>query len=665
MKFFFFFILIVQTTLANAFNFSPICTKSMHEGLQRFDNKITFEQWGKFIKGDQFNKCPLTKKFLQYVFYQHPKQQHYSPYEIIDFIQKNPHWPGKTTLKAKIEEKITFSPEYAMKIVQWFDDNSPTKGTAIWAYTQALSYLGQKYKLKKMVKKLWVEGQFDKSTDYLFYKTYRKILSPQDNHQRVDNLLWKKTYGSAKIMIPRLSDSYKLLTQSRLLLQQLKPGVDWHVKKAHPQFKDHLGFIYDRLVWRREKKKNTEALSLFKDKIVPSHRKKAFWHERHILTRRALEKKDYARAFSIIKDHGLQRGANFAMAEWLAGFIALRFLNKPREAERRFLNLFNKVKGPISRSRAAYWLGKTYDILNNTKKADKFFSIAANYRTTFYGQLAACSIGIGSEHYKFKKTQISSLVKNTVELRQFAKLLVLLSHSPKAYDWTRFFAINLAKRSKTRDEEIYTIQFITKWAPSFAVEAARTLSRKKEVYIPEAYPAKIEITRRDPKDKSLIFSIIRRESMFAYKAISHAGAMGLMQMRPFMAKNIAKKHKIKLRNVNEIIVNPKLNIILGSAFLQDLLIMFNHSYPLAIAAYNAGEGVVKKWLKIYGDPSKGEIDWIDWMEQIPYFETRNYVQRVLEQIYIYRTNYDMGSKEHPLITYYQARPLSKKNTLKN
>jgi len=601
------------------------------------------------------NQCPLTFKFLRYISYLSEENNATNPLDIINFLEKNPSWPQKKKLRDRIE-KLTpvFAKKYCKKIpiklVKWFLKFPPNHGDALLIYARGLK---QHYKdealLKKIIKEAWHKGRFSQKSERKFYNLYNSFLTEKDHWERANLALWDKKHSVARRMLPKLSKKHKLLVQTRLYLQEKKGNIKKHVENCKKHFKNYSGFLYDHLVWHREKRKNDMAFSLCKNIPIQKVKSKLFWREKHILARRALEEKNYQRAYELVSNHGLSYSSDFANAEFLSGWIALRYLNKPKIAEKKFRALYLKVSTPISKSRMAYWLGRAYEAQKKPQEAKIYYKKAALFKTTFYGQRASEKLGLPKSIYLFKKNITDKKTKKITGNKTFAILIKMFSKVPSSYKWQKSIVLNFANQAKSMPEKIHTLELITKYTPHFSSDAARVMNMKGEVFIKEAFPAMYRKHINDNIEPSIAWAIMRRESGFNYKAVSTAGALGLMQLMPKTAKQIAKEHKIKFCRANSLLEKPPLNVQIGTALLKKLLSYYNGVYPFAIAAYNAGEKNVDEWIRVFGNPNKEEIDWLDWLESIPFYETRNYIQRVLEHLHIYRINYGDETIPHPLV----------------
>ena len=343
--------------------------------------------------------------------------------------------------------------------------------------------------------------------------------------------------------------------------------------------------------------------------------------------------------------------SDFLYLEWLAGFIALEFFNDPKLAKKHFLNFFTLLKDweeksnylneigyhkdiislDIASARIGYWLGKTFIKLGDKKSAQKFFSLSANYDYSFYGQLSLERLKINpSPRYVTKKDSKGFKINNQKDLVEVAASLYFAERGVLS----DYIFGHLAKGLS--EQERYKLCHMLQDAGF--IKGSLTVAKKStENGTPlhsELFPTSKDFVFDQNVDKSLVLSVIRQESEFFRAAKSRTGALGLMQLMPNTAKEVARKLKIKYKK-SKLITNENYNIRLGSYYLKYLLKRYDGSKVLTLAAYNAGPANLKKWLSNMGDPRKKGIDPLVWIELIPYPETRNYVKRVLEAIWIY------------------------------
>jgi len=360
----------------------------------------------------------------------------------------------------------------------------------------------------------------------------------------------------------------------------------------------------------------------------------AWWAERQTIARRVLATGDAALAYRLVEQHGLIEGNSYSEAEFLLGFIALRYMNNPELAFDHFSRILTRVSTPYAKARAGYWGGRSAEAQAKSEVAAKLYAAAADYMVTFYGQLAAHRLGRDAPPHP-----VPEPVPDPVELARFeqnevvraARIFLKLGYR----DQSKAFLLNMADKAKTPTQfAMLAILAETNGRIDLAIAVAKRAIEAGTPLMIHGYPV-TAIPSGGTVEHALLFAITRQESAFDRDAVSRAGARGLMQLMPATASEIANKLQLPF-SVERLTADGTYNVLLGRAYLETLLDDFGGSYALAIASYNAGPGRVRQWLRDYGDPRGGKIDMVDWIESIPIGETRNYVQRVLENLQIYR-----------------------------
>ena len=358
-----------------------------------------------------------------------------------------------------------------------------------------------------------------------------------------------------------------------------------------------------------------------------------WWPLRHWSARTALNNQDYDVAYRLASNHGFSRGLGFAEGEWLAGWIALRFTKQPAKAHGHFMRLFNGVSTPVSRARGAYWAGEAARAMGDEDKAASWYQHGANHMSTFYGQLAAKRLGRPITAALPRSTEPLPGERQEFARRELVQIVRLLGQLEQNYTKKRFLD-RLRKLATTASEYALTAELaLEQGRPDRALRTAKD-ARRAGLILPEHLYPLPPLPETEGLDRTLLLAVIRQESQFYSQVVSGAGARGLMQLMPGTAKRVARKLKIPYRR-RKLTEDPAYNMRLGTAYLSQMLDRYDGSRLLALAAYNAGPGRVDRWIKRFGDPRKPGGDAVDWGERIPFNETRNYVQRILEAVPIY------------------------------
>ncbi len=349
-------------------------------------------------------------------------------------------------------------------------------------------------------------------------------------------------------------------------------------------------------------------------------------------------KKRYKTAYKISSEHSLSSGPEFAEAEWLSGWIAHTFLKSQEYAINHFLNFYDNVGYPISLARGAYWLGKSYKALNNDKEAEKYFIEGSKFLTTYYGQLSFNEINKGGEFSLTDESGFSKEFEKEFSKNRLIRIVKILKELDRT-KYSKAIVKHLATINIDEGSEVLAARLATELERyDYAIQISKKASYEKRFLLKYNYPiitTPREINKKIMPSSEIILAIIRQESEFDRKANSYVGARGMMQLMKYTAKTVAKQAKLPY-SISGLTRDPEYNIKLGSYYLDSLLDDYAGVYPFAIAAYNAGPNRVKTWRRVNGDPSKNQLSYVDWIELIRFKETRNYVQRVLENVNVYK-----------------------------
>lgn len=552
-------------------------------------------------------------------------------------------WPGLRRIRIHAEEAIAVSALSASERVGWFEANDGAiSGEGMAAYAIALSQMSREKEATEIVRDAWRGTVFSRATEKDVLNRFGDKLSQNDHEARADFLLWggRGFTGAASRLKPRVSSGYRKLIDARVaLISRRGSGVDAKVSAVPASLKSNSGLLYNRARWRRTRARNqsgaTSLLVQIDGANVPPNGRDNLWDERNIALRVALKAGDHETAYQLAAPHGMTSGADFAEAEWSAGWIALRLLNDAERAAKHFKQMKEGVSTPISLSRASYWLGRAYDSMGDTEQAQEAYRAAAVHNYAYYGQLAAERVE--QREFVLSSTPVpSEEERETFRNRKIIKVVRLLGEASEQ-GLFRQFSYHIDDLLQTPTEQVLLSELGNEYQyPDIGVRGGKA-GLGRGIIAPEAaYPVISFPLRREVQvEDALVLALSRQESELNPRAISHANARGLMQMLPSTAKSQARREGLSYRT-SWLTDDPGYNMTLGASHLDDLLGQFNGSYIMTAAAYNAGASRPKRWVVDYGDPRRGEIDPIDWVEFIPFSETRNYVQRVLENVQVYR-----------------------------
>tara|TARA_B100001996_G_scaffold5505_1_gene4646 strand:- start:1044 stop:3266 length:2223 start_codon:yes stop_codon:yes gene_type:complete len=563
-------------------------------------------------------------------------------FDYAGFINANPDFPRIERLRYLAEHKINLKNITASRLIKWFGSREPHSGYGKLMLGESLISTGQNAEGINLIKEGWVSAKLSRADMKYLRKKYKKYLNKEDYIKRADYLAWENKHWDLKRMLRYLPKDYQALYTARQLLMSKSYGVDDAIAKVPSHLKNEIGLKYDRLKWRRKRGRTESSIEILQN--IPRDPKKLvrpekWWKERAIITRSLIYKNKYPLAYKISSSHSMFEGPEYAEAEWLSGWLALAFLEDPGLALQHFQNFFNNVGYPISLSRGAYWIARTYEKLKNEKLARKWYKEASKYKTTYYGQLAFIKIypddffALEESSIKIKQEYEKKFNKN-----RLVKLAILLKELDKI-KYAKDIIKHLAKDNVEDGSEIIAGKFAASLGKyDFAIQIAKQASYEKRFLNEINYPiinTPEYVNNKRMANQELVLAVIRQESEFDPKAHSYAGARGMMQLMTYTAKLVAKQSKLPYSK-SKLKSDPNYNIQLGSYYLSGLLEEYEGSYPFALAAYNAGPKRVRYWRKINGDPRKRQIDYVNWIELIKFKETRNYVQRVLENVNVYK-----------------------------
>ena len=554
--------------------------------------------------------------------------------EIAGFLNGASEWPQRRLIRRRAEEAMPPSmPDD--EILKWFDGRRPLTAAGGARLGGALLNQGRKAEAVKVLRSVWVSGAFGAKQERQFYKRFRRYLTREDHIRRLDRLLWNGQYYPVRRMYRRVNPNYRALAEARTALRRFRGGVDRAIARVPESLKNDPGLIYERLRWRRRKGRDQHARELLGTQPGDLVRPRRWWREREILARRALRGGHITAAYRIAKQHGQQDGPGYVEGEWLSGWIALHFLGDIDVAYGHFNNLYRIAKYPISRARGAYWSARAAGAMKDAKRARFWFRQAAKFPTTYYGQLAMQKTAAEKDLSLPPHPHTDDVVERGFIQHELV-MIVRVMNAAGLQELLRPFIQRLSNLGRTPGWMAETAGLAREAGrPDLAVLVAKTALAKGINLVEAGYPLLPPSRIKSPLEAPFIHALIRQESAFNHEAVSHAGARGLMQLMPATAKRVAKKNNIPYQR-RRLLEDADYNLHIGQTFLMELLENFDNSYVLTLAAYNAGPKRVRRWIKRNGDPRDPGVDAIDWVELIPFSETRNYVQRVLENLHVYR-----------------------------
>lgn len=551
--------------------------------------------------------------------------------QIAAFVAANPNWPSQDALKRRAEEAMDgATPDPVARA--WFQAREPRTPDGAAHYALVLLAAGEKAEAEKVARQAWVNFNFPPGTEQDFYNRFSTLLRTEDNAARLDRLVWDGQDQAARAMFPYVEPDQRAAADLRLRMRRGDKSAEPAVANLPPALQNSPGILFERTRLARQANNDDMARALLFAAPANAPRPDVWWNERSILARRSLTQGNVTDAYKIAANHGLSEGAAYAEAEWLAGWIALRYLNDPEAAKRHFDAMGARVATKVSRARAAYWSGRASEAAGRPDEAANAYHAASRHSVTFYGQLSAARVGQAEPNLiEPVATPQERQAFDRNELVQVVRLLQQVGRP----DMADHFIDRLDDTANTAAEQGLAVALAHEVVrPDMAVRLSRRAKRDDAVFLTYGYPT-AAMPGGDGPEQALVNAMIRQESAFNPQAVSSAGARGLLQLMPATAKHVSQKLKIGYAP-QKLTSDTDYNLKLGRAYMGQQVDDFAGSYILAVAAYNAGPGRVRQWLRIYGDPRDPEVDAVDWIESIPFTETRDYVQRVLEGVQVYR-----------------------------
>jgi soluble lytic murein transglycosylase len=555
-------------------------------------------------------------------------------------------WPLRGTLQARAEAAIT--PDMpAASILAWFGAKAPNSSIGKIRLGEALVATGEKTRGGALIRQGWAEGSFDTAIELAILQQDGAYLTPESDRARLDALLWRGEITAARRELARVDAATAEIANARIALASFGlPKAQALLEPLRDSSDPGLLFDWARALRLAERDREAHAMLLRAPAaaLVKEHAAR-WWAEVNVQARDALASAEPRQALDLLQHAGFAAGDPYVEQQFLAGFVALRFLKDPNTALAAFQKLEAGVSRPISKSRAQYWQGRAYEALGDNSSALAHYRLAAVYPETFYGQIALAHID-PSPALHLSDTIVEAVGPAELDSDPLMPEIKVLAELGQTGSLRQFVERDAETFPAPRHVKRLML-LLNDWGyPEIAVRLAKTLSYGGTSMPAFTFPLIALPAYSGPgtaPDPALVLGLIRQETEFDAYAVSSAGARGLMQMMPASAKVAARQANLPYQP-GALLSDTSYNMQLGMTEYRGHLDRYGGSLVLAVASYNAGPNNAKKWLAANGDPRV--TDPIDWIEQIPFGETRNYVQRVLENTQVYRAR--LAGKDAPL-----------------
>lgn len=633
---------VVAPAPASAQEIAPL--PSAAERMRLRDGMVAAENrdWGTVASLRDSATDPLIRHMLQWRWAAAPEAPLYFN-DIKQALDELQGWPGRTSMRQRAEQAIfdsTLSPNDRIAFLR--QDNGPITGDGRIALAMALRDAGQRSEGNEMARAAWRNDALTTATEDRALQEFSSVLTQEDHAARVSGLLWRDQRTAAQRLFARISPADRALAQARIAVQtRQRRGLQAAIDAVPASRQDDPGLLFDRAQYRRRTDQPVDAMQMaarIDPQAAPLAARSDIFKERRLYVPRAMRAGNYQLAYQLVSNHGLTSGESFADAEWLSGWISLRYLSNPQRAAEHFSHLADNVSSPVSLSRALYWRAEAQRALGNTAESERLFDEAARFNFTYYGQLAATR-GNRTAMLSLPETaQVSDAARARFNNRELVRALRVMAEVGAQSDFESIAFYLDDTLDDPMEMELLSQLAREQSYHRTALRSAKAGLFRNVVAVSSAYPLidlPATVQTQGRIEPALVLAIIRQESEFDAGAISNANARGLMQLIPSTAQLQARREGMTYERA-ALTADPQYNMTLGSAHLADLVNNFNGSYVLAIASYNAGSSRANEWIADWGDPRSPNVDVVDWIELIPFSETRNYVQRVTENLQVYR-----------------------------
>ncbi len=563
---------------------------------------------------------------------------------IRDFQANAPKWPLSETLMKRAEQSLYYTSESPETVISYFAERIPLTGDGHAALARAHFSLGNEKDGKAALRKAWANTALEGDTEARIAKEFAGQLTSSDHRLRLQRLILAQESNAALRHAKRVGGDGLRLAQVGQALIKSQGGAEAKYNALPASLKNDPALRYALARLYRKQEKYGKARSILQS--APSSASEmvdanAWWEERRIIARRSIgpnNRDTQQAAYKIARNHGMASGADAVDGEFLAGWIALRFLKDAESSLRHFEKLTSLADSRTEKARGLYWTGRAHAALGNDGAATKAYKSAAQHSTIYYGQLAREQIGFGNVPEEINSAESSDAAKSRVERDEVVRALRLM-HKASGKDNIHMFLYSLASRFKTVDDMNAVAAVVHGMGGTMmSLKLAKLAGQFKVDIDAWGYPLRGMPDWKQigkPIEKAMVYALARQESEFNPNAGSKVGARGLMQLMPGTAKIVARQYGLPYAPGK--LTDPHYNVKLGAAHMADLVEDFGGSYVLTLVGYNAGPRRAKEWTAEFGDIRSGQVDPIDWVENIPFSETRQYVQKVMQNVHIYRS----------------------------
>ncbi len=590
---------------------------------------------------------PAAQKLAEWFILRHSEST--APFSrYLAFITDNPEWPGTMLLRRRAESRL-WQEKADAATVHAFTGDHPLTARGRFALARVRLAESDHDGALRLVREAYRSGELSERTETDTVDEFRDLLGRDDHMARMDQRLGAKDFSGAMRAAKRVGDDAVAIVKACAAVKGADDKAADKFDAVSADASRDLGYVLCRIQYLMRKERFLDAANLLR--IAPKETMALqdtdeWWRVRRLLARRLLDLGDYQAAYEVTFDAAMPTSEAYrADSQFMPGWIALRYLDDPRTARAYFARIDEGATNPITLARANYWRGRAAEALGDKAAMRKYFEMSARYPTAYYGQLSRARLGIDRiELRRPPQLQLAGSSPLTQEIVRAADMLYAIGER----DMVAAFGADLAEQSTDVAAMSALAEEMRRHDDAHAMlELGKTALGRGLPLEAYAFPT-IGIPEHTqfgtPIDRSVIYSVVRTESAFDQRDRSGAMAVGLMQVTPEAGKDTAKRFNVKY-DWDRMVSDPVYNTQMGAAEISALLAEYRGNFIMTFAGYNAGRGRVRDWIKAYGDPRDPAVDPVDWAERIPFSETRNYVQRVMENLLVYRHRFESGSPE--------------------
>jgi soluble lytic murein transglycosylase len=558
------------------------------------------------------------------------------------YIDNNPDWPSIPLLRRRAESRL-WQPHRDAATVRGFIGTEPAGVYGQLALARMLLAAGDRDGAVRNVRAAWHDGELSAETETAVLDEFSGLLTRTDHAGRMDRRIGAKDYSGATRAAKRVGESYVTIVKACSAAEAKSKGAKSLLDKVPSEAREDAAFLLCRIHFLRHQNDvaGTTKTMLSAAGIAPERLDTdEWWRERRLLARKLLDQGDAKTAYQVVAEAAEPSNPYYSSdMNFMRGWIALRYLGDVATARTHFAHIGESTVDPLVQARGGYWRGRAAEAAGEAAEMRAQYEAAARYTTAYYGQLARARLGLGPIELRPPPSApaggaTEDLLRATEILYTIGERDLVVPFTTELCDYGEPGTLAALGQLTARHDDANATMLIGK------MSLARGLPLEQYAFPDIGIPRYTSIG--EGIDRSIVFAVARTESAFDQRDRSPAKAVGLMQVTPEAGRDTAKRFNVKY-DWNKLVSDPVYNTQMGAGELEALLKEYRGSFVMTFAGYNAGRGRVQEWVAKYGDPRDPKVDAVDWVERIPISETRNYVQRVIENLAVYRARFGDGN----------------------